>query len=258
MICLQMYEDSLNNLYLCSNKCDVMLMKRHFGLLVFLLLLTCSVTASVVSYQKQLHYIRQDVDHALSIALQRQLTDHVDADTIQCYRSHIITKEIRDTAYIAVRTVHIEEGERTILEANAGCSFATVFALSNQRTSGLMAMLTLLWSLAMLFRRKSPAAPIKVECILGSLAYSTEEQCFCTAEGTRLRLTPLQEQLMELFFRAPTHYLTKQDICQALWPGKPDGSETLYTLVRRLKPTLESHNLTLLSERGRGYRLKPL
>ena len=90
---------------------------------------------------------------------------------------------------------------------------------------------------------------------IGNLSFDEDEDCFCTAAGDRLHLTPMQQQLMALFFRTPTHRLSKDSICQALWPGKPDASETLYTLVRRLKPTLHSHGLTLSSDRGRGYEL---
>lgn len=38
---------------------------------------------------------------------------------------------------------------------------------------------------------------------------------------------------------------------------KPDASDTLYTLVRRIKPIIEQHgNLHIESDRGRAYVLK--
>ena len=50
--------------------------------------------------------------------------------------------------------------------------------------------------------------------------------------------------------------LTKTEICKALWPKKPDASETLYTLIRRLKPVIEQHsNLKIESDRSKAYRL---
>ena len=71
----------------------------------------------------------------------------------------------------------------------------------------------------------------------------------------------MQHQLMQMFFMSPAHMLTKAEICDALWPGKPDASETLYTLVKRLKPVVEQHsNLKIESDRGKAYRLtiKPI
>ena len=63
--------------------------------------------------------------------------------------------------------------------------------------------------------------------------------------------------LMEMFFLSPTHSLTKSEICAALWPKKPDASETLYTLIKRLKPVIEQHSdLKIESDRGKAYELK--
>ena len=39
-------------------------------------------------------------------------------------------------------------------------------------------------------------------------------------------------------------------------PGKPDASETLYTLIKRLKPVVERHSsLRIASDRSKAYRL---
>ena len=66
----------------------------------------------------------------------------------------------------------------------------------------------------------------------------------------------MQEQLVSLLMSAPSRSMSKQDICQALWPGKPDASETLYTLVRRTKQVLEAEGrMRIASERGRSYRI---
>ena len=49
----------------------------------------------------------------------------------------------------------------------------------------------------------------------------------------------------------------KQEICDRLWPKKPDASDTLYTLVRRIKPIIEAHSsLKIESDRGKSYSLK--
>ena len=54
-----------------------------------------------------------------------------------------------------------------------------------------------------------------------------------------------------------THTLSKQDICERLWPKKPDASDTLYTLIRRIKPIVETNSrLKIESDRGRNYSLR--
>ena len=77
------------------------------------------------------------------------------------------------------------------------------------------------------------------------------------AKGSVVKLTPMQLQLMEMFFRSPNHSLTKTEICDTLWPKKDDASETLYTLIRRLKPIIEAHSdLKIEADRGKAYELK--
>ncbi len=67
----------------------------------------------------------------------------------------------------------------------------------------------------------------------------------------------MQQQLMEMFFRNESHQLTKAEICDALWPKKDDANDTLYTMIRRLKPIIEEHSdLMIESDRGRAYKLK--
>jgi DNA-binding response OmpR family regulator len=66
----------------------------------------------------------------------------------------------------------------------------------------------------------------------------------------------MQQQLMEMLWQSPSHQLSKAEICDALWPKKPDASETLYTLIRRLKPIIEEHSdLKIESDRGKSYGL---
>ena len=59
-----------------------------------------------------------------------------------------------------------------------------------------------------------------------------------------------------MFWEVPSHTLSKEAICAELWPKKEDANDTLYTLVRRLKPVLEQHtDLTLVADRGKSYSL---
>lgn len=78
-----------------------------------------------------------------------------------------------------------------------------------------------------------------------------------TAEGEQIRLTPMQHSLLEMFMTSEKHSLSKQEICNRLWPKKPDASDTLYTLVRRIKPVIEANSkLKIESDRGKSYSLK--
>ena len=91
----------------------------------------------------------------------------------------------------------------------------------------------------------------------GGLRFDNVEGRFVTANGTQIQLTPMQQRLMEMFFNSPSHSLTKAEICDALWPKKPDASETLYTLVRRLRPVVEQNSdIRIVSDRNKAYRLE--
>ncbi len=79
---------------------------------------------------------------------------------------------------------------------------------------------------------------------------------FVDAKGRLVKLTPMQQQLMEMLWQEPSHQVSKPAICDALWPKKEDASETLYTLVRRLKPIIEQHSdLKIEVDRGKSYGL---
>jgi DNA-binding response OmpR family regulator len=91
----------------------------------------------------------------------------------------------------------------------------------------------------------------------GGLAYAEAEGRFYDTKGQQVKLTPMQQQLMEMFFRSESHQLSKTEICDALWPKKDDANDTLYTLIRRLKPIIEEHSdLKIESDRGRAYKLE--
>ena len=91
----------------------------------------------------------------------------------------------------------------------------------------------------------------------GGLAYSENDGRFYNTKRQQIKLTPMQKQLMEMFFHNDAHILTKTEICDALWPKKDDANDTLYTLIRRLKPIIEEHSdLMIESDRGRAYELK--
>lgn len=149
----------------------------------------------------------------------------------------------------------------------ARCSTAMIFSLSNQTIPGLLFLAALLWGGFTFFyfrsRNKTSKQTIPADTsqeriiVFGNLSFSRQEACFYDAGKERLRLTPMQYDLMEMFYLSSTHLLFKSDICQSLWPGKDNADETLYTLIRRLKPIIEDHsNLKITTDRGRSYGLE--
>lgn len=150
------------------------------------------------------------------------------------------------------------------------CSFMTVLGLSDQRLSITLSLMAMLWaafSLVEIKHRKTMLQPVGLvsntqtsTCDVqrfGNMSFDTATNDFHDTAGNVISFTPMQHQLMQMFINSPSGKLSKQDICDELWPRKPDASDTLYTLIRRLKPVVErSTDLTIDSERGRAYVLK--
>lgn len=165
-------------------------------------------------------------------------------------------------------------GETLALKGYTRLSAAAVFGMSDQRLPGGLMAAALLWAIgSMLYLRKrekeNPMLQPAEGSVLsagggtqsapdfGGLTYSDADDRFYAADHTPIRFTPMQQQLMRLFWQAPSHSLTKEEICAVLWPKKDDANNTLYTLIRRLKPIVEEHTqLKIVADRGRNYSLE--
>lgn len=229
---------------------------KNITVFIFILILACAVSAGMCSMRRTAGRIDRDVNHALEATLKELPCDRVDMDTIRLYRSHITIPDVKDTAYIAMKTVRRNGRQETMLIAEAGCGFMTLAAMSDWKASGATMAAAVLWLLAgtALARRRSNGMPAGVA--YGGLTYREEESRFVMPDGRTLALTPMQQELMEMFFKATAHTLTKQEICDRLWPKKPDPSDTLYTLIRRLRTIVEACSaLQITSERGKSYSL---
>jgi hypothetical protein len=200
--------------------------------------------------------IAQDVNQALKQVLLKMPDNVVTTDTIRCYRNCLTIAELKDTAGIAMRTVRRGGRWETKLVAEANCNFAATFMMSDQKASGSLLFIGMLWLLSSLWyvRRNKP------ELIVQGLAYGGivfHDDKFMTISGEEIRLTPMQHSLLEMFITTDSHTLSKQEICDRLWPKKPNASDTLYTLIRRIKPIIETHSiLKIESDRGKSYSLK--
>ena len=224
--------------------------------IVFSFLMLCALGTGINSYRRTKSMITQDVNRALEQVLAKMPDNVVTTDTIRCYRNCLTIAELKDTAGIAMRTVRRDGRLETKLVAEANCSFATTFMLSDQKASGSILFVGMLWLLGSLWyvRRNRPELIVQ-GLSYGGIVYHNDK--FMTLSGEQIHLTPMQHSFLKMFITADTHTLSKQEICDRLWPKKPDANDTLYTLIKRIKPIVETHStLKIESDRGKSYSLK--
>ena len=225
-------------------------MKQKYALAVLFALILVSSLTSFGCYNSTSRQVNEDMNRALSLTMQEQQSDVITQDTIRTFNSHLQIAALRGKATIAV------DAEGRQFKAYARCSEATIFSLSDQRPTAVLWTVTLMWAAFCFYRRRQDVMQLAGMLQYGGLCYAETEGTFYDAQGQRIKLTPMQQQLMEMFFRSDSHQLTKTEICDALWPKKPDANDTLYTLIRRLKPVVEQHSdLKIESDRGRAYEL---
>ena len=236
-------------------------MKPQTAFFVFFVILATSVAAGIDSLLRTEQRAQWDVDRALALTLRECEADRIDADTIRVYRSHLTMMALRDTASLSLAMAD-DEHRQPMLTANTGLTLCRLWMLSDQRASGVLAALAALWLALSLWltwrRREVMAADVQMMAVgvqRGALCYDEQRRRFLY-DGQELHFTPMQRALMELFLAAPDHRLSQQDICDHLWPKKPDASATLYTLIRRLKPILdEATGMKITCNRGDSYQL---
>lgn len=226
-------------------------MKHRYAVVVLTAMIVAAGLTSLLSYRATRTLVNEDMERTLAMTMQEQRCEVINEDTIRAFNNHLRIRELRGKATLAV------EADGRQFHAYAQCSEATIFRLSDQRMAAVLWLLTMVWAaLAWHWRMRTRGVENVSSASLGGLRFVEAEGRFVDAEGHGMPLTPMQQQLMEMFFRAPAHCLSKSEICAALWPGKPDASETLYTLIRRLRPVVERDSaLRIETDRGRAYRL---
>jgi hypothetical protein len=218
-------------------------MKQRLPIVVLFALIVASSLFSLNSYRTTELMVTEDMNQALAKALEEQQSEVISADTIRVFNNYLQTEDLKGKAVLALDT---EKG----FQPRPQVSTATILALSDQRPSMVLWSMVVLWGMYCLYQHRRRVTM----GMFGGLAL--QEGSFVDAKGCVVRLTPMQQQLMEMLWQSPSHKLSKTEICDALWPKKEDASETLYTLVRRLKPIIEEHsNLKLEVDRGRAYGL---
>ena len=127
--------------------------------IVFCFLMLCALCTGINSYNRTKGMIAQDVNRALEQVLAKMPDNVVTTDTIRCYRNCLTIAELKDTAGIAMRTVRRNGRLETKLVAEANCGFVATFMMSDQKASGSLLMVGMLWLLGSLWyvRRNKPA-----------------------------------------------------------------------------------------------------
>ena len=229
---------------------------KKLPILIFIVLCFTAMATSYGSYRKAQRNIESDLQQALAKTINEKGVETMRQDSIRAYRSiartegemmtiavgdetlrrHLRNQQLGEMAFITY-TVGRERGRwKVMFNTEAKCSAAMIWSLSDQRLSAWLTVMALL-SLALSFRGRRQ--PITMDSFSAT------------------HLTPMQRQLMEMFVASDSHSLSKHEICNALWPKKDDASETLYTLISRLKRELDkTSNYDIISDRGRAYILK--
>lgn len=270
-------------------------MKPYHSIIVFAAFVVSAIATSIHSYNRMQSDIVSDMDQALVLTLHERQDLYLTPDTIQDYRSHLKIEFLRSSSLLCY-VVDDRRGEKLAkvksdnghplasktmmlnsqaIKGYANCSFADVFGMSDQRTPLCLTLMAMLWAVVttILHRRGMMEKGQRLagmaliaqgteemgyaSKVMGALYYSNaDDRFYNSANRQAVRFTPMQHKLMRMFFDSKLHQLSKQEICATLWPKKPDASETLYTLIRRIKPIIESNKLIIESERGRAYTLK--
>lgn len=243
-------------------------MKPIHSVIVFFLLVCSTSLSSIHAFRTAEKDIVQDMNQALAQTLALKQDAWITPDTIQTYRGHLRLAALRDHSIIYYSLGESAQGlkskvmnwqgekRRIAFQGYANCSAAAVWTMADHTAPFSLSMLTLLWCAFTMyhFRRQRQSATT-----LGCLRYCAETKAFYDAELQPVGFTPMQQQLMTMFYESHGHSLGKQEICDALWPKKPDANETLYTLIARLKPIIEQRGrLKIVSDRGRGYKLSEI
>ena len=229
-------------------------MKQQYAVVVLFALIIASSMLSLTSYRTTKQLVTADMSQALAKALEEQQSNVISADTIRVFNSHLQIEGLKGKAILAVDTKLVggekREKGRERCEVRPQVSAATILSLSDQRPSMILWSIALIWSLLCFYQHRHRIAM----GMYGGLILHDDR--FIDVKGIEVKLTPMQQQLMEMLWHAPCHRLSKTEICDALWPKKEDANDTLYTLIRRLKPIIEAHSdIKIESDRGKAYRL---
>lgn len=272
-----------NNHYLC-NPNHVMSMKGLRSLsLVPILMLLASITLGIRHYSDAKEAMRQNLTHALrqyvmhssqsqllacSSTLLRQGGVFTLNDAESHFSDRITIPSLKDTSHVSVYLLH-QDGENPFREQASLCSDTLLWSVSTDNSDVIAfkayANPTVCSVLSHSDQRLPLTGIIFCSLVLSVMAWrirmargeAMTPVTIDVASQEEMHLTPMQEQLMDMFYAAPGHILSKETICAALWPKKDNPETTLYTFICRLKTTLKAQsNMDIINKRGKEYQLR--
>ena len=249
-------------------------MKPIVAIIVFFSLMSLSLFLGYANYVTAKEYIIEDVNQALAKTVLSSNPERITADTLRIFKSNLQISRIKETSYLSLctdepsrvsfcsdtvsfKTAH----ERLYIRAYPNCSKATIFSLSEQTVPSALLTASMLWGMFSLLylRRKKNAivstAPAKHTVQFGNLSFSASSCQFYNELKEEIYFTSMQRSFMQMLMESEDKKVSIDDVCATLWPGKENAKESLYTLVRRLRPIVESNtNLKIVADKGGYYR----
>ena len=250
-------------------------MKPITAITVFFSLVIPSLLLGYMNYRTAKERIIEDINQALAKTVLSNHPEKITDDTLRVFKSNLQIRQLKETSYLSLctdepskvsfcsdtvsfKTAH----ERLYIRAYPNCSRATIFSLSEQTIPSALLTASMLWGMLSLFylrwKRKCDimAVPTKHTVLFGNLSFSASSCQFYNEQKEEIYFTPMQRSFMKMLMESEDKKVSVDDICSNLWPRKENANESLYTLVRRLKPIVESNtNLKIVADRGGYYRL---
>ena len=230
------------------------------AIVVFFSFLLPSFFLGYTSFASAKERIIADVNQALVKTVLQNKPERITPDTLRVFKSNLRISSLKATSYLALCT---EEPSKLSFcsDTYPNCSNATIFSLSEQALPATLLAMSMLWamfSLAYLRRRRfglmSTAPAVQME-VFGNLSFSTSTGLFYNEASEEIYFTPMQRLFMQALMTSERKRVSVEELCATLWPRKDNARETLYTLVRRLKPIVERNcNLRVVADKG-GYSL---
>lgn len=245
-------------------------MKPIHSVIALIALVLASAGTAVYDYNQTRKAVISYLDKALGQTLSQNDGLWLTPDTLRTFRRHLCLPQLKCRASIGYclnddsrdgisssRHERRQGNLNVAYKGYANCSMATILAMSDQHRALTLLSLSVIWGIfALCQRRKTPVYATVGTVRYGGITYNADRDEFTDDRLVPIHFTPMQHQLMQMFFRQPTHRLSQQEICQRLWPKKPDATETLHTLIRRTKTVVEAHSsLHITVDRGRSNQL---
>ena len=247
------------------------------------MLLLSSIAMGISNFLETKEEMRQDLTSALrqfvldesrqSSLLDSLTTLHRDMvltlnDEESHFNHQLSSASLKDTSHISVCLLS-PDGQDLFKEEAFVCSDTLLWRCSQQEDNDAVIALKAYAnpSLCAVLGHSDQRLPLTglILCILLFLGMSWKARMSGSAEMSALsiqpmkreiNLTPMQEQLMDMFATAPDHTLSKEAICAVLWPKKEQPENTLYTFISRLKVALKAQSdMEIVNKRGKEYQL---